>query len=64
MSLLGVSPVMAHVPHYPQLYVCEACNAVYAGIEIEDDPARQYRPPDDCAACGATEFVRIETLDE
>lgn len=55
---------MAHVPHWPQLYVCSACNAVYAGIETAEDPAKQYRPPDDCAACGGSEFVTIEARGE
>lgn len=53
---------MAHVPNTPELYICKGCQNVYAGT-VQKDPDLvdfAYEPPDECAACGNTEFIEIE----
>ncbi|MBX0323813.1 hypothetical protein EGH21_12310 [Halomicroarcula sp. F13] len=51
---------MAHQPERPQEYVCEQCHAVFAGTVHGDPPDHSYTPPEECTACGATEFVEIQ----
>jgi len=53
---------MAHVPDTPELYVCKNCQTVCAGT-VQTNPDLvdyAYEPPENCAACGNTEFVEIE----
>lgn len=51
---------MAHRPERPQEYVCDSCLAVYVGAVDGDPPDHTYVPPEECSACGGTDFVEIE----
>lgn len=52
---------MAHAPALPEQYVCENCQSVYAGTVSGGSPEHHtYDPPEECAACGNTEFIEIE----
>lgn len=53
---------MAHAPEWPQLYVCDECNAVYAGNHRADDREHEFHPPDACSACGDDSFTEIEMI--
>jgi hypothetical protein len=51
---------MSHVPDRPVEFVCDNCHVIYAGTVIRDDRNdRRFEPPEECAACGATEFVEL-----
>ncbi|MBX0294996.1 hypothetical protein [Haloarcula nitratireducens] len=51
---------MAHQPERPQEYVCEGCHTIVAGTARGDPPDHDYAQPDECAACGGTEFVELQ----
>lgn len=53
---------MSHTPEWPELYVCEECRAVYAGIHEEGDQEHEYHPPESCSACGNDTFIEIERI--
>ncbi|WP_129116377.1 hypothetical protein [Halegenticoccus tardaugens] len=50
---------MSHSPERPVEYVCENCHVIYAGTVIRTDEGHRYEPPDECAVCGAREFVEL-----
>lgn len=52
---------MSHAPEWPELYVCDGCNAVYAGHHASEGQ-HHYEPPAECAACGNEAFVEIQRL--
>ena len=51
---------MSHTPERPELYVCTDCQSVHAGTVSGGPEDHQYDAPDDCAACGNTEFIEME----
>ena len=53
---------MAHVPHWPELYVCTYCHAVYAGYERSEGDHSEFDPPQQCEACGHDQFIEIERV--
>ena len=53
---------MAHVPHWPELYVCTDCHAVYAGHERAESEQSGFDPPQQCKACGHDQFIEIEQV--
>lgn len=48
---------MSHVPEKPQLYVCDDCYTVHAGVH---DGEHNFQPPQQCGACEGSTFYRIE----
>jgi len=50
---------MSHQPERPREYVCEGCQIVHAGIAHGQPGDHHYEAPDECAACGGTDFVDI-----
>ncbi|KAB1192261.1 hypothetical protein GJR96_01910 [Haloferax sp. MBLA0076] len=51
---------MSHTPELPERFVCDGCHVVYAGTVEHRDGTYHYSAPDECAACGSTEFVSFE----
>lgn len=50
---------MAHQPEEPDRYVCEGCQAVYAGTARSEDGGHSFEAPVECAACGSSSFVEF-----
>ncbi|WP_101298154.1 hypothetical protein [Halegenticoccus soli] len=51
---------MSHSPERPVEFVCENCHVIYAGTVFrEEGGGHRYEPPEECAACGAREFVEL-----
>lgn len=48
---------MSHVPERPQLYVCDDCYVVHAGIH---DEAHKFSPPEHCSVCESETFYELE----
>jgi hypothetical protein len=52
---------MSHTPDLPERYVCDGCQAIYAGsVTRSEDGTHHFDAPAECAACGSATFVRVE----
>lgn len=51
---------MAHVPESVQMYVCDNCQATYAGTPIKVAMGQHdFEPPSDCGTCTDATFVQL-----
>lgn len=51
---------MSHQPERPREYVCNGCQNIVAGVVHGEPPEHTYEAPDECAACGASDFVELD----
>lgn len=49
----------------PTRFVCENCHVISVGIPESDDgtPSKRFDPPEQCGACGGSDFDRFVNFD-